>query len=559
MATDDAPGVDRAAPPRAAARARTPRWLLVVALAGTAAAIALRVHATIAAGPLWRDEAGSASTATVATLAEFWARQPLDSFPLLWQLVLRGWTLAWNGGDVAIRTLGALIALALLPALWWTSRAFGVVPLASLAFAGVAPTLVVWAGFQNRAYGLGVTLLALLVGAVWRMAAAPTPSRIALAGVLALLAVHTTYHLPVMLAALLGAAVVVGARRRAWSVVFAASGVGVLAAASLLLYAGVLAQTRVYAKVVYATVTLPAVLRGFVTSIAPGSPFVGWVFVVLAVAACGWGAAFAVRAAWSAPRATGRGGPGTGDAVAFAATAAALALVGQLVFLLSLRFLVQPWYYATVVLVVAIAIDVVLQRGIPIAWLRDAIAAGIALVLVATTVVASGATGRRLSNLDLVARDLEAKVRPGDLVVVYPWHWGVSFDRYYDGAAPFMTVPDVADHSHHRFDQLAELMLDSERIKPGFRRIYQTLEAGNRVFVVGRPVADVPEQFPVLPPPSDADPQSWRDGYYTAVAGLQLAWVLQQSSPQATVVTPPSGGPVSDYEDASVTLYQKPR
>jgi len=558
MATDTPPAAQRNATARTTWR-RTPRWLLVVALLGTAAAVALRVYATVAAGPLWRDEAGSASTATVATLAELWARQPLDSFPILWQLLLRGWTLVWNGGDVAIRSLGALISLALLPALWWTSRSFRVVPLASLAFAGVAPTFVVWAGFQNRAYGLGVTLLALLVGAVWRMAAAPAPSSITLATVLAVLAVHTTYHLPVMLAALLGAAVVVGARRRAWSVIFAAGGVGVVAAASLLVYTGVLAQTRVYAKVVYATVTLPAVLRGFVPALAPGGDFVVWAFVVLAVAACAWGALFALRAAWSAPRDPSRGGPGAGDAVAFAVTAAALALLGQVAFLLSLRFLVQPWYYATVVLVVAIAIDVVLQRGVALARVRDAIAAAIALVLLASTPIAFGASGLRLSNLDLVARDLGAKARPGDLIVVYPWHWGVSFDRYYDGAAPFMTVPDVANHEFHRFDQLQELMRDPERIKPGFRRIHQTLEAGNRVWVVGRPVADVPEQFPVLPPPSDADPASWRDGYYTAVAGLQLAWVLQQSSPQATVVTPPSGGPVSDYEDASVTLYQKPR
>lgn len=547
---------ERGVPSRPAADSRTPRWLVGVALAGSLAAVALRVFATSAAGPLWRDEAGSASTATVATLAELWARQPLDSFPLLWQLLLRLWTtVLGDGGDLAIRSLGLLIALALVPALWWTSRAFGTVPLASLAFAGVAPTLVVWAGFQNRAYGLGVVLLALLTGAVWRMAAAPTAPRVALAALLALLAVHTTYHLPVMLAALLGAAAVIGARRRAWSTMIAAAGVGVLAALSLLVYAGVLERTREYAKMIHAQVSLPVVLRGFDLALAPGGRFVVWAFALLALGACVWGAAFAVRNAWSSPRSQGAGRPDAGDAVAFAATAATLALLGQIAFLLYLRFLVQPWYYATAVLVVAIAIDVVVQRGVAGARLRDALVAGLALVLLASTVVAFGATGRRQSNLDLVAAYLKANARSGDLIVVYPWHYGVSFDRYYDGTVPFMTIPAVEDHEYHRFDQLERLMRDPELIKPGFRRIYQTLQAGHGVWVVGRPTREVPEQFPVLPPPSDDDPASWRDGYYTAVAGLQLAWVLQQSSPQATEVPPLVDGPVSDYEDASVTLY----
>src|SRR4029079_7002267 len=140
------------------------RWPMLVAVAGSVLAIGLRVLAAVAAGPLWRDEAGSASTAAVPTFSEFWSRQPLDSFPLLWQLLLRFWTtVAWNDGDVAIRSLGLGLALLLIPALWWTCRSLGTVPLASLLFAGVAPTFVVWAGVQNRAYGLGVALLALSI------------------------------------------------------------------------------------------------------------------------------------------------------------------------------------------------------------------------------------------------------------------------------------------------------------------------------------------------------------------------------------------------------------
>ena len=189
------PGVTRPDGGAAPARSGTaPRWILAVAIAGTLAAIALRVLATASAGPLWRDEAGSASTATVASLGEFWSRQWLDSFPVLWQLVLRAWTtVLWSGGDTAIRTLGLVIGTALVPALWWTSRALGVLPLASLA-AAATPLFVVWSGVQNRAYGLAVVLVALLVGAVWRMVERRSPGRVAFAALVALLGVHTTYQ-----------------------------------------------------------------------------------------------------------------------------------------------------------------------------------------------------------------------------------------------------------------------------------------------------------------------------------------------------------------------------
>lgn len=532
------------------------RWLLPVAAAGALLAIALRIFAFVVVGPLWRDEAGSASTATASTFTEFLARQHQDSFPLLWQLLLRFWTtVLWDGSDLAIRTLGLLVAIALVPALWWTCRSLRVLPLASLLFAGVAPTFVLWAGIQNRAYGLSVVLLALLIGAVWRVVEAPTVRRVALAALVAVLAVHTSYQSPAMLVALLGAAALVGLLRRAWTVVASAAGVGIVAALSLLIYVGVLERTRELAKMVYAKVGVTSVVLGIERAFAPGGAFVVWAFVVLALVACVVGVLAALRLA-TRPRPPVRAVVSdTDDALTFAGAAAILALLCQAVFLLTLRFPVQPWYYVTVVLVVAVAIDVVVQRGIPVRVVREGVAAVLAVLIAVSSAFAVGALDRRQSNLDLVAAYLKANARPGDLIVVYPWHYGVSFDRYYDGAVPFMTVPAVEEHDYHRFDQLKQLMLDPELLKPGYRRIYQTLKAGNGVWVVGRPASEVPAEFPILPPPRDEDPDSWRDGFYTAVAGMQLGWVLNQSSPQAFAVPPLTEKRISEYEDSPITLF----
>lgn len=546
-----------AGPSAASPVSGVPPWLTAAALAGSLVALGLRVLAAMSAGPLWRDEACSASTASVASFGEFWSRLSLDSFPLLWQLLLRVWTFFFfYWGYTEIFTLGLAIAAALIPALWWTSRALGVLPLASLV-AAATPLLVVWSGVQSRAYGLAAVLLAVLCGALWRMVERVTPGRVGAAALCALLAVHTTYHMSVMIAALLAGVVAVAIVRGDRRLVVLAVAIGGGCAASLLLYAGVLARTREFAKVVYAPVSLDAIARGLPLALEPAGSL-GAVVFGAAVAACAWAA---LRTLVGAGRS--RGDLATAvdpaavdsDAVLFAGTAAVVAVVGQVPFLLALRFLVQPWYYPMVVLLVAIALDVVLQRA-PLAATVRTTALGVVAALLALLIVPSGqAVAQRQSNVDLVATYLKANARPGDLIVVYPWHYGVSFQRYYDGPVPFMTVPDVEGHDHYRYDQIAELMRYPERIKPGFRRIHQTLQSGGGVWVVGAPTDEVLPQFPVPAVPSDADPSSWSDNRYSLLAGFQLRWVLQQSSPQAYPVPPFTDRRVRDYENPPLTLY----
>jgi hypothetical protein len=356
-----------------------------------------------------------------------------------------------------------------------------------------------------------------------------------------------------MLAALLAAAALIARRRRSWAIFAAAVTIGVTAAASLLVYVGVLARTREFAKVVYAQVSLGKIAQELGAALAPGGRFVVVAFALSTIGACAWGW-IAMARSWSRPPdAT----PPADDAVTFAAASATFAAVAQVLLLLHLSFLPQPWYYVSGILVAAVAIDVVAQRAIPSRKLHDALAVGMALLLALSAATGFGAIDRRQSNMDLAAAYLKANARADDLIVVYPWHYGVSFHRYYDGPVPFMTIPDIEGHDFHRFDQLADLMRDPELIKPGFRRIYQTLQSGNGVWVVGRPSSEVPPKFPVPAAASDDDPASWRDGFYTVLAGLQLAWVLQQASPVAQPVPPLTDAPVSDYENASITLYTR--
>jgi len=58
----------------------------------------------------------------------------------------------------------------------------------------------------------------------------------------------------------------------------------------------------------------------------------------------------------------------------------------------------------------------------------------------------------RQTNIDIVARTVAARAASTDLIVVAPWQFGVTFQRYYRGPASWVTIPSIADHQVHRYD-----------------------------------------------------------------------------------------------------------
>ena len=51
----------------------------------------------------------------------------------------------------------------------------------------------------------------------------------------------------------------------------------------------------------------------------------------------------------------------------------------------------------------------------------------------------------RQSNIDVVAKRVTELAKPVDLIVVAPWQYGISFNRYYKGAARWITLPKIAE------------------------------------------------------------------------------------------------------------------
>ena len=92
-------------------------WIAAGAL--TLGAILLQVLNWRHAGGLWRDEVAAVNLAQLRSWTAIWANLEHESFPLLITAVVRIWTsLGLGASDTSLRTLGLLISLGLIAALW---------------------------------------------------------------------------------------------------------------------------------------------------------------------------------------------------------------------------------------------------------------------------------------------------------------------------------------------------------------------------------------------------------------------------------------------------------
>ncbi|MEV4754881.1 glycosyltransferase family 39 protein [Micromonospora sp. NPDC049559] len=209
--------VRRGLRPRGRLSALTALVALVV-LAGAA----LRFLAT---SPLWLDEAQSVAISALPP-ARLVDALRADAAPPLYYLLLHGWMRLFGDGDLAVRGLSGLFAVAALPLFHRLARPYGAGTV-TLALAAANPWLVRYAT-EARPYALEVLLVLLGVLALERAYRRPGPARAAaLALVSALLLL--THYWSLFLYAATGAGLLVALRRPgraapAWCLVGLAAG-----------------------------------------------------------------------------------------------------------------------------------------------------------------------------------------------------------------------------------------------------------------------------------------------------------------------------------------------
>ena len=521
----------------------------------TATAAAMHIRYFLDAGGLWRDEISSVRLANSKSLTDAIANLHRDSFPVLWLLVVRFWERSGIGvSDQGMRTLGLLAGLSILAVLWRNAKRFGLTaPVLSLALLGFTSAVICY-GDSIRAYGLGMFLGLSAMGLIWEMTRKGTSGAFIAALIAALLSVHMLFQNAVLLLAGCCGSFAVMLPKGQWKRSGLVLIIGLICAASLLVYLPMIGHTRDYKmfQVPLNFATLMEQTRkslGFIPdgNVAPGFNAVTW-GLTLAAAMLLAPALLCVRGV-KALRGQRR------DAVIFCAVCLVVVIPAYGAFLKVLSYRLQPWYFLAAMAMVAAALDGLFGgvRSPMFRVLLAGYAAGFALN--AALPVWQNVSVRR-TNVDLIAAQVQRWAVKGDVVVMSPWDMGSTFLRYYHGQAEVTAIPPIPSLAYQRFDLLLKFLSDRKAMDPLIRDLCQVLNQGHRVWIVGH------HDFPNDPPGSpyfqeSPDPvYGWLVPYYQKSWQDEVFYALRHNSRQVLLLSTPTDRPVSHFETASLSVVQ---
>jgi hypothetical protein len=384
-------------------------------------------------------------------------------------------------------------------------------------------------------------------GSMWRLVENPSAARIGLAGIATVLAAHCLYYNAVHLVVFGVGAALVCAWRRRWKAGAAILGIGAVCGASMLAYLPSMTRRSDWVIVITGPVDLTWLAARFVATLELSGQWMPWVWsglIAAALAAC--------LHLWLRRNSYGTSAPA--DQSVFWFWVIAGGLVCHFLFLLMLRFPTQYWYYVTLIAVLGLGIDTAIAQ-----WARMVRAGRIVRVAAAAGLVAVGAPNvwamahMRATNVDRIV-EATASASPDDLIVLTQWEAGIAFQRYYQGRTPWITIPDIADHTLHRYDLLKTKMSTADAIAPELQKIRRTLASGHRVWLAGG-VLRLPSGTRLIHPQA-----GWSSNLYERYWLTQTGQTLQES--MGRVVPVLAGDPnesVNQFENLPLTIIEGQR
>lgn len=502
-------------------------------------------------GGLWRDEINTFNMASMESLGDIIKNLEYDSFPILWMLIVRGWIFAGLGSATGLRILGLIVGLGGTLSLIWACRTLGsrfsLVGLVLLYFCCPAAYS---AGDSLRAYGCGMMLMFLTLGFLWKAVKDPSLLRVLCAGLLAVLSVQCVYYNSVLLFAMGMGGVAVGLRNRDFKKIAVVIGIGAAAALSLIPYWGAIKRLGSWNIIFHFNFTVSWMMEKFRETVEPAGAYVYWLWLALpliAMVVCTWWFKKSKKASSQEQ-----------DRMLFVFTTLVVAIVGYAVFLKVLSYPTQPWYYISIIALMAATLDAAADL-----WIKARPAGRImrlicVLIIMATTYINTwNAVHIRRTNMDILTVKLESISVKNDLIVVNPFYFGIPFEHYYKGDAPWVTLPPITDHRLHRYDLFKEKMTETEPLVIVHDQIQKTLQAGNRVWVIGGGIYFLKDgESPGELPPAPHSPYGWSEGAYSDVWWRQTAYLIQQHATNAGAISIDYKGPISPYENAQLFVFQ---
>jgi hypothetical protein len=130
---------------------------------------------------------------------------------------------------------------------------------------------------------------------------------------------------------------------------------------------------------------------------------------------------------------------------------------------------------------------------------------------------------------------LQNYARAGDLIIVNRWFLAPGFSWYYHGPAKWITLPELSEKRIHRYDLLIAKMQSSDALADIRSAISQTLQSGNRVWLVGgAQLSQEGAPFFMAPAP---DPRfGWDSGMYDYAWATQLGAFVREHVIEGEVV-----------------------
>ncbi|MBX9788306.1 MAG: hypothetical protein K2Y37_05280 [Pirellulales bacterium] len=508
------------------------------------------------AGALWRDEANTAEFAKLPSWRDIIENLQWDSFPILSTALLRIWGYLPGGTtDEGLRWIGLLVGVGILAGLWWLAyRAHGGPPSLALLLWGMNPVAVRF-GDSVRPHGLGILWMVLVWSSIARVVPASkardveansTSSTNSLpvgwmnwlvAGTLSIAAVQTLFPNAVILGGLLAAGVVAALGAHHWRRALGLVAVGAAAAASLLPYLPAIRTASEWSEVFDMNVGVAQVFSSLQVVLTLPVAFFSLVWFFLPIALVG-----ATVLTWWSPTPAARA---RRFRSLFALLAGLFGCGGYFVLVDRGSFFPQAWHWLPVLALGAAAAEQVGGGWRAISVVRSGL---LVLALLASATSNQRLLSRYLTNIDLAAAHVTEAARPGDLIIVEPWYWSVSFHRYYHGRVPWLTIPPLEVTNLHRYD-LLRLQLQADDATAAVKQaIAQTLRAGGRVWIVG----DLPRVIGDEAEFEKVRGQQLSTGARAALWSMEVGYFLQQHEQQRREVTLLNERPIMVEE---VTLF----
>ena len=509
---------------------KSAEWIVAI-LISAMVLILLIVRATHA-GALWRDECDSLELARMPTFSDIVHNLKFTSFPILFPTTVRLFTTLFGTSDTALRCFGFLVGASLLIVAWVNARGCADVPLILPALVGLNVTFLT-GGTWVRGYGLGSVLVTLSFGLTVLFIAQPTILRLLSMFVCYVASMQSLYFPAALIPAFLLAAFAVCLFRRQIKWALALCAVAAVCALSYVPKFLTYFEIRDWVVALQRPTTAGELWHEFMMACGEPTQVAPWIWLTVLTMSI-------VGALWMVA-AKSRRDSTSANVFAFAALTILLALPMYFIFLWRLHNIPETRYYLSLLCILAAAAELIIGLLAQFAFVRIARLGLVICLAAALPIFAWPKTLKRETNLDLLAKNLQNYAHDGDLIVVNRWFLAPGFSWYYHGPARWMTLPELSEKRIHRYDLLIAKMQSPDTLADIRSAMSQTLQSGNRVWLVGgAQIYQQGEPFTLAPAP---DPQyGWDSGMYDYSWATQLGAFLQQHVVDGEIVLSPTKG-----------------